>query len=61
MHNLQPQRWRSTVVFADGRRMEVAEPWPVQPIVAAATRAGATKVALENGTELVHHETGAPR
>lgn len=61
MPNLQPQRWRSTVVFADLRRIEVDEPLPVQTIVADAKRAGATKVELENGTEIFLNESGEQR
>ncbi len=61
MPNLQPQRWRSTVVFADGRRIDVDEPLPLQTIVADAKRAGATKVELENGTEIFFNENGEQR
>ena len=61
MKNLQPQRWRSTVVFADGQRIEVDEPLTVQTIVADAKCAGATKVELENGTEIFLNENGDQR
>jgi hypothetical protein len=55
---MQPQRMRSAVVFADGRRIEVEEPLSVQMIVADAKRAGAAKVELENGTEIYLNEKG---
>lgn len=61
MTNVQPQRWRSTVVFADGRRIEVEERLPVQTIVADAKRVGAAKVELENGTEIYLNEKGDQR
>ena len=61
MGNLQPQRWRSTVVFANGRRIEVDELLPVQTIIADAKRAGAAKVELENGTEIFLNEKGQKR
>mgnify|MGYP003649482542 FL=1 len=55
---MQPQRMRSAVVFADGRRIEVKESLPVQTIVADVKRAGAAKVELENGTEIYLNEKG---
>ncbi|MCO8122550.1 hypothetical protein NHH03_12455 [Stieleria sp. TO1_6] len=55
---MQPQRKRSAVLFADGRRIEVEEPLPVQTIVADAKRAGAAKVELENGTEIYLNAKG---
>ncbi len=58
MTKMQPQRMRSAVVFADGRRIEVEERLPVQTIVADAKRAGAAKVELENGTVIYLNEKG---
>ena len=61
MTNVQPQRWRSTVVFADDRRIEIEERLPVQTIVADAKRVGAARVELENGTEIYLNEKGDQR
>ena len=58
MTKMQPQRMRSAVVFADGRRIEVEERLPVQTIVADAKRACAAKVELANGTEIYLNEKG---